>query len=251
MTLYRHGFDLDTVYAQHKAFEDGIRLCQRIDRARRRARQGPTGATAAMLRAYSRWQRGLDDIAKASALDAQQAVQRALKSSAKRPDTGIGGPHIHDLIRCRPVKHAFPTGEVGIGDIAFLDRAVDPDYEDAGPYWRAQEFGTTAHVGRSIYGYFYGAGWSSPAVPSTGQSGQPLFSPRRGGVRGGKGGKGTIRRPIMARHFLRDGMRAAEGPWLAAIARSEARGIADYRAAAALALGGGGGFGSGRRSPRR
>ena len=152
--------------------------------------------------------RALDDIAKVTAVNAKKMIVAVLHQKTVRPPSGLQ-PRLQDLIWCTPVSTGpFSFGQVEIAWISKLDQAINPN-GGREPYWRSQEFGSSHNVGRGIFGMFDGPGGSS--VPSPLEFRQhPIFLP-------GPGGPGTIKRPIPAKHFLRDGTDAAKAQWLAMV----------------------------------
>lgn len=140
--------------------------------------------------------RDLEKLAIKSSARADGLIRARIKKTQVRPDTP--GPHMIDNVLSRPLPSTFPLGMVGIADIDVLDRTVNPRAPQAGPFWLAQEFGTRAHIGRKVPGFFQ----PGRSVASQGEFRvHPYFEQSRG--------KGTpamvIKRPIQARHFLRDG----------------------------------------------
>jgi hypothetical protein len=87
-------------------------------------------------------------------------------------------------------------GAVGIGSIKELDSVVGTDGK---PYWRAQEYGSTHLVGRTIGGLFQPGG----VFPS-----QQEFR-KQGVFVVGPGGPMHIQRPIVARGFITHGVEEA------------------------------------------
>lgn len=131
---------------------------------------------------------------------ADASIQAAIKSSAKRSEqTKPGG--LLDRVHSEPIR--ADAGLVGVG------RLDGPDGMDNLAYWRAQEYGLEeGFVGRVLHGFFYDAGGANPTKPEHGRGDQPYFAPDAGG------GFGTIRHPIQARHFMRDGTNTAAKFWL-------------------------------------
>lgn len=198
-------------------------------------------AEAEILKAFTDYNRGLDRIAKATAVSSRALIEKQLAITAKRPDTGMR-PHLRSNIRSRPLlpNSRIATGAVGVADIKALERAVNPADRQKVPYWKVQEEGTTKNVGRTLKGYFFDKGLTNATRPAPGYTGsksaQPLFRPgftstgAGTGPRGGRGGKGVITHPIKARHFVRDGadkalidykneMRALESATITELAR--------------------------------
>lgn len=128
---------------------------------------------------------------------ADSAIRHRLDITRKRPEAGAfagGRKRLNEGVHSEPLG----DGAVGIGSIEDLDSVVG---KDGRPFWRAQEEGTSANVGREIFGTFEGPGLT-PAPPDDSLFRvHPIFTPGDGIAAGG----GVIRRPIPARHFVRDG----------------------------------------------
>lgn len=243
MALYERAFVVENAAQIHKLFQTTILEAEAVERLQRRRGLSVAGATRRnLLRAYGTWQREMDDLSRATAAEATKAIKEKLKTTAKRPDTGVG-PHLRDLIRCRPLSvGGFTTGSVGIADIGELNKAVNPLGPQYGPYWFAQEEGSTRNVGREITGFFFGTGYAGPPSPPdpaqsrqhpifvTGAQGAAAFGGAGfdggAGVAGGRGRRMLIQRPIQARHFIRDGANQARGAWFAGLRRIEDEALA-------------------------
>lgn len=246
MPVYSRGLVLADVAQLHRLWQQAI---AEAERANRRSKGGAANIVRLLKVSYRKFNRDLDELARVTSVQAVGAMQQRLDRTERRRSTGID-PHLRDHLEARPLDAGvapFATGAVGIGDEAVLDKLVDPLYPADGPYWRTQEFGTRAHIGRRIRGYFFDPGGKNPTAPARGYTGnkqiaQPLFVPGRpigavggipGGIgpRGGRGGKGTIRQPIRARHFIRDGSKDAEGKWRAGLQRIERESLVAIEAA--------------------
>lgn len=127
-----------------------------------------------------------------AAAKADSFVRNRIRQTQVRPDAS---GRLRSSIASHPLPSTFPAGAIGIADLDQLDRGAT----QAGPYWRAQEYGTTAHVGRVVPGYFQpGSARPDPAQFRA----HPYFEP----VQFQRGTPAmVIRRPLRARHFLRDG----------------------------------------------
>lgn len=222
MAEYMRLFVVDNIDGIHRAFLRARRELA-VSNARDRAAGRRPGAQATVNeldRLYERFNRDLDRVAQTSAARATRAIKRKLAETAVRPETDKPR-HLADMIKSRRanVARGVGTGAVGVADIAELNKAVDPDFPRGGTYWEAQEYGTFAHMGRRITGYFYGGG--APIAPPREAQFRvhAAFSPGDllTGPRGGRGGRGTIRRPLMARRFIRDGADSARDAWRAAV----------------------------------
>lgn len=244
MPQYKTGFVVSDIAQIHRLFDQRLAQLSGLQRiGSKRSRALAQAQYRQMLRVYSAFNRELDALAVAASKDATAKIRARIKATAKRPDTGHGGLHMRQAVRSRPILRGIgiATGAVGVAEIEALDKVVNPVTPEAGPFWRAQEEGTDAHLGRVIRGYFFGRGYSGDPTPPlgsySGSGRQPLFvSARAGaaafgavgfqggaGVRGGRGGYGTISHPIQARHFIRDGAHEAYADWLAGLRQIEAR----------------------------
>lgn len=223
MATYVDVFVTQNVATIHRLFGELMAEAEAVDRRSIALGGGPRSVAtrAEIAKVYGQVRRELDELARRTSLQATQRIRFYFQRSARRPPTGIGGVHLRDLFRCRPLPRiaGFPTGSVGIADVDVLNRAVDPLYPDAGEYWRAQEYGTTHQAGRQVRGFFYGPGFTNATRPIGGHPGdQPLFVPSSilQGPRGDRrGGLMTIGREIAPRHFIRDGSAAALANWRA------------------------------------
>jgi hypothetical protein len=109
-------------------------------------------AEAAMARAaYQDMVRGYEQLAPRAAQKADTFIRDrcARRPFARRPADDCRR-------RCTPSRsrQPFPGGGVGIAKIATLDKGGQPKAKKKGEYWRAQEYGTEAHVGRIVPGFF-------------------------------------------------------------------------------------------------
>ena len=123
---------------------------------------------------------------------ADEHIRARIRASAVRPPTS---GQLERAIVSRPIPTTFPAGAVGIASYEALNSgAVNP--RTGGIYWRTQEYGYEGNVGRRVRGYFM-PGVSAPSQEEFRQ--HPYFEATP------KGPRMVIRRPIEARHFLRDG----------------------------------------------
>lgn len=178
------------------------------------------GSRFRLDKALSDFRNELRSIAVATAANADSAITSHIKSTQVRPDTSKNR-HLHDNVKSRPVPTSPELGIVGIADIGVLDRTRQRGGGKLQqPYWAAQEFGTDAHVGRVVYGFFEPGG----ARPSQTQFRQhPEFVAQRGG------GRLTIQRPIEERGFLRQGVEDAGIYRARQLKKAEAKLIAEMR----------------------
>lgn len=149
-------------------------------------------------------------VSRAVAARADAFIRTAIATSStgrpQRPSARSGNLAGH--VRSDPLPGTLPLGQVGIANIAELDKVVNPDYRSAGPYWEAQERGSTAAVGRVLVGYFQ-PGNSAPSQAEFRSHAYFTYDGRQNKKAPG----GIIKRPIQARHFLRDGTEQAVTYW--------------------------------------
>jgi hypothetical protein len=168
-------------------------------------------------RAQAVYRQLIRDFAKLSELSARESeklIRERVNATQVRPKSNPrASRRIAPAVHSRPRPPVLlPGGEVDVGDLAALDlAAVDPKYRSSGEYWRAQEYGTHAHVGRLVRGFFTdsrGGGGARYAPDPSERRNHPYFDQVSAGS-DGKYPKGTpamlIERPIEARHFMRDG----------------------------------------------
>lgn len=243
MAQYVTGYALPDVADTHRKFAQIFTL---LEAARRRGQ--PVAALQAQYRTiYREFNEALNRAAAQGARAAQRAMRERLDRTQIRPRTSER-PHLRDLLVARPLpaRGGIALGAVGVAHVPTLEKAVDPDYPGSGSYWRAQEEGTTEHLGREIHGYFHGGGLAPDrprlAFAGGGSMGHhPEFSPSSVflGPRGGRGGPGTIMVPLKPRRFIADGAADGAAEWRAAIAAAETAAIAQTRRAMPAATGAG------------
>lgn len=165
--------------------------------------EGRIAAADKVLRAYIDLRDGLIALAERMAIRGDEILVSKEHESRVRPDTlGEGGPRLEDFLRCDPLP--IVPGSLGVANETLLDAHV--------PWWVTNEIGSSANVGRMLYGAFFGPG-QAEARPSAGERQQhPLFEPRgRGEFRG----SGIIEHPIPARYFVRDAVAEIDVEWRA------------------------------------
>jgi hypothetical protein len=138
-----------------------------------------------------------ETLARLGAVKADMFVRDRIRQTQVRPDAS---GRLRGSISSRPLPALLPGGGIGIADLDVLDHGtINPTARDKGSYWRAQERGTAAHVGRIVPGYFQ-PGNARPSAQEFRR--HPYFEP----VSDTRGTPAmVIRRPLRARHFLRDG----------------------------------------------
>lgn len=134
-----------------------------------------------------------------AAVIADSVARASIKSTQVRPDTSKQR-HMEDNLQSRHVPIA--SAELGVAGL-FDERALNRTRagRGGGTYWEAQEFGTDAHIGREVRGFF---------MPGRARPSQADFRvhPEFQAVKKAWG-RMTIARPIEERGFLRTGVEAA------------------------------------------
>lgn len=138
------------------------------------------------------------EVTRATALTAsfsERAIRDRIDITRVRPEISSFGFMVPKKKLADGVQSAvLGLGMVGIGDISEMDSVVGTDGR---AFWRTQEYGSDHNVGRVIYGLFQPGG--SPARGDLFRK-HPVF------VTGERESRPmVIRRPIGARHFMRDG----------------------------------------------
>jgi hypothetical protein len=236
MATFERIFVITDVATTHRLFDQVITEVGLATREQRRIGGPQAAAFAAMERqvlvAYENFNRGLEETARLTAAKAKVAMLAKLRATAKRPDNGRG-PKIGHLLDAYPLDLGpLATGVVGIAPHDKLDQA---------PWWRTQESGYAGNVGRRLRGFYFDAGGGGrgrvPAGlsgPLAGLAGQAIgYAPSQGMFRQhpifetGPGPAMTITRPIVARHFIRDGANAARTEWRRGIRSVQAKAVRD------------------------
>lgn len=165
--------------------------------------RGRLGEAAHARRILRRMWREYEELGVQGAVKADEFIRGRLHATAVRPPTS---GRLAAAISSRPIPSTFPAGAIGIADLARLEKgAINPRAKKAGSYWRAQEYGTDAHVGRIVPGYFF----PPQSAPNAAEfRDHPYFQQAKmnkaGSTRRGMPAM-VIGRPLDARHFLRDG----------------------------------------------
>lgn len=170
----------------------------------------------------------VNQIARLAAKLADAAIIRVLieTRASNRPFRGLLESHI----RSEP----FPLGGVKVALIEELDKAINPDTGDYGPFWRAQEYGTGSNEvpsqeGRVFHGVFNPSGNNPDAAQRGLRRGSDLV------FQSGAGGFGTISVELPGRHFLRDGTAEAAKIYMDSMERIAQKWGARIRELAVLA----------------
>jgi hypothetical protein len=83
----------------------------------------------------------------------ERAVSWIHRTEVGRPTTSKP-EHMEEHIVSRPLLPRPELGGVGVADVRVLDRTRTTGFRGKQTYWEAQEFGTDAHVGRIVPGFF-------------------------------------------------------------------------------------------------
>lgn len=150
----------------------------------------------------------MDYIAMQTAAVARDSVRFHIGATRKRPRSVAGvsqSGRLDSGIVAKPLPVVLPRGGggVGVGQIEALEAATAGGHRTKSGYnyyWRTQEDGSDAMVGRYLYGVFQ-PGERRPSGSEFRQ--HPIFEERRyyPGIRY----KMLVTRPVQARHFLKDG----------------------------------------------
>ena len=216
MARYTDEFAVPGVVLVHQTF-------QRVIANASRAGNNALAAELAIVWAWFNEELTLH--AEAISRDAVKQIRLRIKATQKRAYT-VTRPYLIDQVKARPEFLASPwaTGAVGVGDIDALDKAVNPRDPGKFPYWRSQEYGARPS-NKAVYGYFWDRGVNTRSRPSQLEFRiHPIFIASKPGQRM------IWRRPIEARHFVRDGADRAYRDWLAGIGKIQADAIAEIRA---------------------
>lgn len=231
MPEYARIFVIEDIARIHRAFSETLIEAAALER---RAPGAAAATLRTLQRAYADFNAELDVIAKRSAVRSTQEIRHRIDSTRSRRGTGRGQPHLRSAIRSRALGRVrgLSTGAVGVADVHVLEELKNPLAPQYGSYWLAQEEGTRANIGNRR-GLFFGPGYSGGGAPADpahqgGGGPHPLFA--TGGQMGAVGagtGRGLplakIRRPVPARHFIRDGANRSRIAWEREIRLLEAR----------------------------
>jgi hypothetical protein len=168
--------------------------------------KGMLGEAAKARRVVQDFARDLTKLEAEGPPKADEFIRKRLRATAVRPATS---GTLAAAVQSHPLPSRYPSGAVGIADIATLDsRAINP--RSGGIYWRAQEWGLPgltpadyARGGRKVAPGYFMPGFSTPSQGSF--RAHPYFQQ----YAYAKGMPALMRlRPVPARHFLRDGTEA-------------------------------------------
>lgn len=246
MPLWVRGYVVTDVAAVHKEFEKCIRDAGILVDLEKRTRQSLGGAKilADLKATYATFNDNLKGVAKLGAERATKGMHERLRANRVRDPTG-STPPLEDLVVAMPLAPVggYQTGAVGVGNVDFLNRAINSHSRGYGTYWRAIEYGTgkdgvPTQIGRILYGSFVGAGGSSPTRPLSEYAGgggpHPAFVSGGVGVSASGGervlGFGTIGKEITGKHFIKWGADEAAIAWRSDIAQVQSRALQELRA---------------------
>lgn len=166
-------------------------------------RDGRPVAADILRAAVTRLHRKNEVTAERVAVYATELLRRSEHDTRVRPDTmGMGGPRLSDFLVAEPMPdQAWLPGSVGVLDEELLDNNV--------PWWVTNELGSSANVGRRLFGYFYGPNGDEQPPDAVFDREHPLFRPGPSPV----SGVGVIAEPIPARHFVERVIPAIATEW--------------------------------------
>lgn len=166
-------------------------------------RNGRPAAADILLIAISDMRRELIEMGRRMSALATAELIHQERATRVRPDTlGGGGPRLEDFLEAEPLNEALIPGSIGIANEDLLDAAV--------PWWITNEIGSSANVGRVLYGFFYDQNDAGPPSRSEFRV-HPLFQAGPGPV----SGSGVIEEPIPARYFISKAAPVIAAAWAA------------------------------------
>lgn len=242
MPEFVRGFVISDVAEVHKQFQQTIRDAERLVALEQQFKMNRGGrkALAEMQGAYRTFNANLRAVAERAAREATKGMVERLAAQRHRPPTG-SVPPLKDLVAAVPLAAMgkYETGAVGVANVEFLNRAINPHSRGYGPYWRAVEYGTgqgivPSQLGRVIYGSFTDAGGANPTAPAAefggGGGPHPVFMSRKvlgsssaGGTR--TAGLGTIGKEVEAKHYIKYGADHAAIDWRRGVAETQQRAL--------------------------
>lgn len=203
---------MPALYAYYDFVENWPELVVAINELEQRMRfeKRPVAADL-LLAAFGRLRDELYELSARMATFGTETLRRVERETRVRPDTeGSGGPRLGDALLAEPVQQNLLPGSVGVANEERLDQDV--------PWWLTNEIGSTAHVGRHIYGFFFSGDDEAPPDESESRV-HPLFQPGYSPVSGG----GIIRNPIPARRFIAKAVPIIDREWKAGFAAAKGR----------------------------
>lgn len=170
---------------------------------RLRANARPVAADI-LLAGYAEFHRELIALGRKMSAFATEELRRQERATRVRPDTlGAGpGPRLEDKLVAGPFSESLIPGAIGVANETLLDAEV--------PWWITNEIGSSANVGRKLYGFFYDQNDAAPPSRSEFRV-HPLFQPGKSPV----SGSGIIEEPIPARYFIAKAVPIINAAWQA------------------------------------
>ncbi|MDQ2876515.1 MAG: hypothetical protein M3Y33_17630 [Actinomycetota bacterium] len=156
---------------------------------RLRTQKRPVGADI-LLRGLTVFRADLERLGLDMAAFATEALRRHERDSRVRPDTaGQGGPRLGDNLLAEPLLVGLVPGSIGVANETHLDHSV--------PWWITNEIGSSANVGRQLFGAFFEPGGEAAPHGDLFRE-DALFRPGAGPF----SGVGYIENAIPARRFI-------------------------------------------------
>lgn len=246
MALWVRGFIISDVGAVHDEFQKVIADAERL--VEMEDRSGEEVGGAKLLKdlndSYDTFNANLKLVADRAAVRATKGMIERLRADRRRPSSG-SVPPLEDLLEASALAPIgrYQTGAVGVGNVDFLNRAVNPHSRGYGAYWRAIEYGTgqggvPSQIGRILYGSFTSAGGGDATAPMSQYAGGG--GPHSVFIAGGVGagtvngvrteGMGTIGKEVPAKHFIQWGADDAAVAWREDLATAQDRAVSELRA---------------------
>lgn len=177
---------------------------------RLRGQKRPVGADI-LLRGLSVFRAELERLSVDMAAFATEALRKHEHDTRVRPDTlGQGGPRLGDNLLAEPLLVGLVPGSIGVANETHLDGTV--------PWWITNEIGTSANVGRRLFGTFSEPGGESAPNGALFRE-HALFRPGAGP----SSGAGTIENPIPARRFIAAAVPEINAEWQSRFGAAKAR----------------------------
>lgn len=200
-------------FSYYEFVRDWPELIVAMDQLESRLRRKAAHAAAdRLLKAVAVLNRELEELAIRAAVRATELLRESERKTRVRPDTqGAGGARLETSLVAEPVGQGVLPGSIGVADEDLLDRDV--------PWWITNEEGSSALVGRTLFGTFSGGGAGSAPPDATQSRQHALFTAGNGPSSGG----GIIKNPIPARRFILKAIPEINAMWQAEFRQIKAR----------------------------
>lgn len=205
-------------FSYYAFIDDWPELTVAVDQAEVLLRaQGRPVAADMLLKAFGHLDADLVKLGVEMSAIATEELRKQEHDTRVRPDTlGGGGPRLGDYLVAEPVGGGRMPGSVGVNNMDLLNAHV--------PWWITNEKGSSANVGRKLFGTFYGQDDGAPPDPDLFRA-HPLFQP---GPNESLAGPGVIENPIPARRFVTKAVALIDREWKIASEAIKARFLAEW-----------------------